>query len=358
MLYKMKWYQHIFFSAIIVTLYSLAEVVIVIISSIILNVKLDVLKTGNYLIFGMLASKLIILFIILVIKFGRHKLPLKQLGSVWGYVVFVLFTSTISIFVVLDYMHQIIGHTTKQSVTLLAVSLIIIMNIMLFYIIDKINEFFETKHNLDTAKELIELQKTTYKNLYESQNEIRKIRHDLKNAMVGILHQLDNGKTQEATKHIKNTLNILDENLISTFSGNNIIDSLLDIKKKDAKKENIGLETNICFNENSSADPIDLAILLGNALDNAIEATKKEQNHPKIVSISIVYKQNNMLIVIKNPVDYKIDVTNLESTKVDKKRHGFGILQIKHLAQKYNGDVFFECTNTQFKTSILLGTNE
>ncbi len=354
MLYKMKWYQHIFFSVIIVTLYSLAEVIVVVISGMILNVEPALLKTGNYLLFGMLASKLIILIMILILKFGCHKLPLKHLGSVWGYMIFVFVTSIVSIFLVLDYMHLILGNTTKQFVTLLAVSLIIVMNIMLFYIIDKINEHFETKHNLDTAKELIDSQKATYKTLYENQQEIRKIRHDLKNSMVGILYELENKKTEDAIGRVKGILELLEEQRFS-FSGNNIIDALIRFKKKEAEKYGIALEEAIFLGETLNIDPIDLSVLLGNALDNAIEATAKQTTRPKTIFIFITYKQENLLMIIKNPVDSLIDTTNLETTKQDKPHHGFGILQMKQLAKKYNGEVFLECTEEQFKTSILIG---
>ena len=354
MLYKMKWYQHIFFSVIIVTLYSLAEVIVVVISSMILNVELALLKTGNYLLFGMLASKLIILIMVLILKFGRHKLPLKHLGSVWGYVIFVLITSIVSIFLVLDYMHLILGNTTKQFVTLLAVSLIIVMNIMLFYIIDKINEHFETKHNLDTAKELIESQKATYKTLYENQQEIRKVRHDLKNSMVGILYELENKKTEDATQSIKSILESLDNTNQAGFSGNNIIDTLMNFKKTKASSHNITWEESIHLSAPLQIDPIDLSVLFGNALDNAIEATAKQITHPKTIWVTLTEKQNQLLMVVKNPVDSTVDTNCLSSTKENKDQHGFGILQMKQLAHKYNGDVFFECTNEQFKTSILI----
>ena len=358
MLYRMKWYNHIFLSVFAIALLSMAEVVVAVVSSVILHLDMVVLKTGPYVFSGMLISKLVIFTVIAIIRCGRHTLPFKKVGILWAFIAFVLFTSVVNSFIVLDYMYMIVNHPIKQSLTVLAILLLILMNIMLFYVIDRINDFFETKHNLDTAKELIEIQKTSYKNLYESQNEVRKLRHDLKNSMLGILHLLDNGKTQEATQYIKTNLNILDESLIPSFPGNNIIDSLIDTKKKEAEKENIILKTEIAINGSSSVDPIDLSILLGNALDNAIESTRKQNKHPPIICCSIAYRQDNMLIVINNPVDHIIDVTRLESTKENKKQHGFGILQMKHLAAKYNGEVFFECSNEQFKTSILLGAKE
>ncbi len=230
----------------------------------------------------------------------------------------------------------------------------IFMNVMLFYIIDKINEHFETKHNLDTAKELIENQKATYKTLYENQQEIRKVRHDLKNSMVGILYELENKKTEDAISRMKGILELLEEQRFS-FSGNNIIDTLMNFKKREAANYNIQWEESIHLSESLNIDPIDFSVLLGNALDNAIEATAKQTTHPKTIFVSIAYKQENLLMVIKNPVDSLIDTTNLESTKQNKNHHGFGILQMKQLAQKYNGEVFLECTDEQFKTSILIG---
>ena len=250
---------------------------------------------------------------------------------------------------------MIINHPIKQILTILAVSLLILINILLFYVIAKINEHFETKHNLELAKQLIESQKASYQTLLESQQEVRKLRHDLKNTMIGVLHYLENNQFTEAGNFVKESLEVLDTNSTASFSGNNIIDTLMNFKKKEAANYNIQWEESIHLSESLNIDPIDFSVLLGNALDNAIEATAKQTTHPKTIFVSIAYKQENLLMVIKNPVDCLIDTTNLESTKQNKNHHGFGILQMKQLAQKYNGEVFLECTNEQFKTSILIG---
>lgn len=55
---------------------------------------------------------------------------------------------------------------------------------------------------------------------------------------------------------------------------------------------------------------------------------------------------------------HKIDISNLISTKADSESHGYGILQMRSLAKKYNGDIFFDCNDEQFKTTIILNYNE
>ena len=356
MLYKMKWYNHIFLSVLAITLVSMAEIVVAVLSSIVLQLDMAILKTGPYLFSGMLLSKMVIVIVITIIRCGNRTLPLKRSLPLWGFIVFVLFASIVNAFIALDYMYMIINHPIKQILTILSVSFLILINILLFYVIAKINESFETQHNLDTAKQLIEFQKASYQTLFENQKEVRKLRHDLKHAMVGVWHHLEHQQLQEATDFVKEYLQILEENSQSSFSGYSIIETVVDMKRREALKDNITLEHEISFSETLQADTIDLSVLIGNALDNAIEATKQVTHQPKVVTVSITYKQDTLLMVIKNPVNTRVDVECLTSTKKEKDRHGFGILQMKQLAQKYNGEVFFECTDAQFKTSILINS--
>ena len=104
-------------------------------------------------------------------------------------------------------------------------------------------------------------------------------------------------------------------------------------------------------------DSIDFSVLIGNAIDNAIEATQSVKTHDKVINITIMTKNSNLLIIVKNPVDAKIDTQNLATTKKEFELHGFGVLQMTNLVEKYGGDIFFECDDKQFKTTIILNNN-
>ncbi|MBR3844892.1 MAG: sensor histidine kinase, partial [Clostridia bacterium] len=209
------------------------------------------------------------------------------------------------------------------------------------------------EYKFTLAQQFIENQKAAYENLYTGQQEVRKIRHDLQNELAGILHQLENNQMEETITHIKDKLNLLESNKKNLFSGNNAMDTLLNSKQKIAEAKGIAIETNLQIKSILPIDTIDLFILLGNGLDNAIEATHNVTKHAKVITVSVKSQGESLLIVINNPVDDIVDVTRLISSKPDFDNHGFGIIQMKKLTKKYNGDVFFECTKEQFKTTIL-----
>ncbi len=354
MFYQMKWYNHIFLSILAIALFSMAEMVVAVISSIILHLDMVVLKTGPYVFSGMMISKLVIFIVITIIRCGRRTLPVKKAGILWIYIATVILTSIVTSFIVLDYMYTIVNQPIKQALTITAVSLLILINVLLFYVIDKITSNIALEYKFSMAQQFIENQKTVYENLYTRQQEVRKIRHDLQNELAGILHQLENQKTEETITHIKDKLNLLEANKKNSFSGHNAVDTLLKSKQKPAESKGIAIETNLQINNPLPIDTIDLFILLGNGLDNAIEATHNVTKHNKVITVLAKSQGESLLIVIKNPVDDIVDVTQLISSKPDFNNHGFGIIQMKQLTEKYNGDVFFECTKEQFKATILI----
>ena len=357
-LYKMKFYNNIFLSLAIMFLGSFSELLIAILSSTILSVPIPTLKTGYYLISGMLLSKLLAFLISAFIKFGKHSVPIKKLGILWIYILLMSATSITLILMISDYLYAISDNPFKQNLIIYSLFLLIAGNVLLFYVIDKMRDYFIAEQNLNMAKQMIDNQKKIYRELYDSQNEVRQIKHDLKNITIGILHQIETGKIDEAIVDLKKNCEILILDESKFISGNSIIDSLIQIKKVSANKKGIifNVETELTSNININA--IDFSVMLGNAIDNAIEATEKTKLHNKIIDISVITKNSNLLMIIKNPVDNKVDINYLSSTKDNKIMHGFGILQIKSLAERYKGELFLECSDEEFKTTIIINHNE
>ena len=131
-LYELKWHTKIFLTAIIVTLSSLSETAVALFSSYILNKEIAVLKTGIYLFAGMMVSKLIIFAIIAIIKFGKHSLPKFKISMLWSYIGFMLITSIMIIFVILDYMYYIMDNPSKKVIAISVIITLILTNIALF----------------------------------------------------------------------------------------------------------------------------------------------------------------------------------------------------------------------------------
>ena len=101
---------------------------------------------------------------------------------------------------------------------------------------------------------------------------------------------------------------------------------------------------------------MDLSIVLGNAIDNAIEATLNIPDETKrVIQVYIYNTERQLMIYVKNNVVENVSISSIEeTTKEDKLLHGYGILNMRQIAQKYNGAVTFKCENNVFNTAIIL----
>ena len=353
-LYKMRWYNRILLTFANVFLSSFAELATAISISVILSKDMATLKTGYYFIIGGTFAKLLIFLIVAFIRFGKHTKFYGRIKSAWFYLFFLPLTSIILVYIIIDYINKIEGNHTMQYLTIGAMLLLIVTNVLSFYVFDKIYENLTIQQNLEIANELIKNQKIQYSALYESQNEVRKIRHDLKNTLIGLLIEIKNNNIENAIKLIEAESNNLQGNKKAFITGNNILDTLIISKKNYAESNGVTINLDVDNLGEIYIDAIDFSVLFGNAIDNAIEATAKTENSTKIVEIHIIFKNSNLILIINNPVEAMVDTEKLSTTKSNEKAHGFGVLQMKELAKKYNGEIFFYCDGENFKTNILI----
>ena len=96
-----------------------------------------------------------------------------------------------------------------------------------------------------------------------------------------------------------------------------------------------------------------IVALLGNILDNAIEAEQNVLNTlERFVSLTINYYNHSLTIVCENKVDRKIDT--LVSKKADISNHGMGIKSIIKIVEKYSGSQDITSTDDIFRIELIL----
>lgn len=137
------------------------------------------------------------------------------------------------------------------------------------------------------------------------------------------------------------------------FCNNEVINYLINNKCEQCRKK--GIEPYIFISSNiPDISELDLCILLGNALDNAIESNYG--NGKKELYLEIRTTNNFLMIAVKNTISNSILENNpqLETTKEDKNQHGMGIMSMKEIAKKYNGSISFTEENGLFCCNILL----
>lgn len=186
-------------------------------------------------------------------------------------------------------------------------SILLVINFMVFFFYDLIMKTYEEKIKLQAMEQKnkeyvhqIELNNTI-------QEQVRYLRHDMNNHLQHIEILLK----QEDYSGVYEYLNICKEsnscNGLYSNCGNIDIDSLLNYKLSKIDKE-VTVETNISIPKDISVNSFDLTVILGNLLDNSIEALEKCQN--KYLSINLTYDKGVLFIDIKNSYTGKLKILN------------------------------------------------
>ena len=196
------------------------------------------------------------------------------------------------------------------------------------------------------------------KHLSEKQmviDEVRRVKHDMKNNMI-YLQNLLKADPEEAEKYLEKfigkTTKKTDE---FSKSGNFSIDSMLNYKNMIAKSKGLSLILEEQTPINLPYENSDLCVILGNLLDNAIEAAENSEN--KEIDVRIVYVKNKLKITVKNYYTGKIKKDtggNFISTKSDTKNHGIGLQSVTRIVEAYGGVMEVLTERSIFQVNILM----
>lgn len=161
--------------------------------------------------------------------------------------------------------------------------------------------------------------------------------HDLKH-QVRALRKLNKEEFDQFLNEMEESV-LIYEAIVKT--GNDVLDTILTEKSLYCPKREIRVTCVADGSQMDFIDAIDLYAILGNALDNAIEAVEKfEEPEKRQIDVTIHRQKNFLLMSLMNPVNEKLVYEGNEfpvTTKGDKKFHGFGLRSIFHFVKKYEG---------------------
>lgn len=222
----------------------------------------------------------------------------------------------------------------------LCIALIGLFFVMVFsyWLFDKLSLTYQELFEQQQLHYEYEQKEMHYLALEQAQNEIRKIKHDIKNQLLELNLQMSCNNTcrekEEALVLLHEIQQQLEHASDHVYTCCPVVDAILIEKCRNAREVGIRVEHSINISEKLKINRGDMGIILGNLLDNAIEAAEKEPE-PKIY-IKMVQNREQLMIEIKNTCrsDGKID---WYSTKEDKRNHGIGIKSVTKVVEQYKG---------------------
>lgn len=220
-------------------------------------------------------------------------------------------------------------------------------------IFQKLKMTFSKKDVIEYQQNLINTHYSEVENMYQ---DIRKWRHNYRNHLQ-ILRSYVNDNNMEAIK--EEYLQELDSDLHSIApvirTGNRMTDAIVNSKYSIAKKNNINTVIDVNISQIVNIKEIDLATIIGNLFDNAIEAS---------IELPVDQRYIRLYMEMKGKKLY-ISFTNLTALKKQKKfsglfkstkgeNRGLGLLSIDEIVEKYDGYIERNSEDGAFTTEVLI----
>ncbi|WP_068776862.1 ATP-binding protein [Paenibacillus sp. FJAT-26967] len=244
--------------------------------------------------------------------------------------------------------------TYKSFYTFLSAIGFLFLNVMIVYIFDTIMDKFQFMHDNAQLQQQMNYQDANYEKVVHSFKSIKRIIHDTNQQFLYIEECIKRNELAAAKEHITTTLNKVEGAYQRVNTGNLVIDALVTNTLDIGQANGIRIDTRLNLrSQEITIERYDLCVVLGNMLDNAIEASK----HIKIaedryILIKIHAAESALLIHIMNHMEN--EGAHLRSPKPNQEFHGIGLTNISRICDKYGGHMTLETKHKVFNNMVLL----
>lgn len=367
-LYKSDIRVRIISCIILLAFQGLAETVTAVLTSLFTSKAVEYLINNLFFyIQGELISKLLIFVVVKAFSYYRYSSNLKM--SPYLFIPLLAFPiSTVFILYAMSGYIKVFTDTKPSILLLFSSIMLIISNILLFYLFEMQLRQEEEKHQSQLVQQQLKYQAEYFHELANKHRVSNKTLHDLKNQLFAVSILLSDTDA-EKIKKAKGKIDELCSNIFCgqavSQTGNDALDALINSKYQVMTENHIGFTQNVFINSINQIDDIDLCIVIGNALDNAIEACIKiPADSPRNITLKIVQVGDYISIEMKNTManmtangkklPLLIENGKIITSKSEKALHGFGLQSIEEISNKYGGFMNFNTNSDSFILKIYM----
>lgn len=273
-------------------------------------------------------------------------------GSHW-----LLFVMPLSSVFCAILMHYLSGYVIDNKILIIlcfvSVLLLFAANIIILKVYSKSSKTAAELYELKAIEQKQEIDNTYMQIIEENNNDLKIFCHDIKNHLEQISKLSDNPKIKEYVNSLYGTVN---EYSYTGMSDNKVLDIIISKYKSLCQNKSINISFDTKTANLDFMEDIDLANVMNNLLDNAVEAAEKSSE--KRISVSVYSKNNTMQIIkITNSSDTapKVSEQRLLTSKKNKTLHGLGLTSVKNTLKKYDAilDWNYDEENKSFETTIV-----
>lgn len=239
--------------------------------------------------------------------------------------------------------------------TLLVISAVCIFAIEFFVLY--LYDVLTGAYNKLEEQALLERQILLYANqlevLTQSDAKVTAFRHDMKNHLADLVVMAKMQKNKDIEEYIREMGVYMENPKEFVSTGNGAIDSLMNYLLGRAKEQLHKVEYEIAIPAGLKISAFNLNVILGNLIENAIEASARSEE--KWLFIEIFYEKGMLFINIRNSFSHELNVQDKRfvSTKQEQ-GHGIGLKNVEKMVENYHGTMEISNTENSFEVDVIL----
>lgn len=243
---------------------------------------------------------------------------------------------------------------TSFNWVVVALLCLLVINFIAFYLYDALGRYYVEENEKQLLVQQNEAYSRQFELIQQSQQSIRMIRHDMKNHMMTLSSLMAIGDRQELFEYMKKINANIETETIHVETGNHYVDSILNYKIEEAVRAGAQVKVEIHIPDKLNIQAFDLNVIIGNLMDNAIEASREVED--KRITFDMALDRSMLFIKVQNHFDGRLNKKNGEfiSTKGKEKLRGIGLRSVQSAVATYNGTMDVETKEGRFNVTILL----
>ena len=217
---------------------------------------------------------------------------------------------------------------------------------------------YHLSHSMREQARFMELKnqniERNYQQIYEGQRQLEVAAHDFKNHINLLTKYLEEKDYYTALRYCRQLGKPLDLIKKKSWSGNAMLDTILNLKVEEAERKEIKVEMEVGKIGKAPMKDFDLCVVLSNLLDNAIEACAYVPIENRKIIIHIKMMRQMFVLKIVNSMARKPVLKNgvYKTIKDDKKVHGVGLESVQNAVAKYEGTLLLEHNEEEFSAVV------
>lgn len=205
------------------------------------------------------------------------------------------------------------------------------INLVICFYTETIKTAYNERHMRELAEQQLQIQVSYYEKEQQTRDATRALWHDIKKYTNATQDLFQHGDMENAVQSLQQATTALSEIHQTVDVGNAVVNGILERALEQVQNQGISLDFDVWVSDQLPISAVDLYIIMGNTIDNAIEACQQVPvaDSPTI-SLTLRQQNHTLFYAIDNPIPAK-------QGKKPGDVHGYGIRNVKNCVAKYHG---------------------